>query len=55
MPKARSKEKEDDIKDDKAIQKIMKGILPQFSDEKDWEIAIFEHKLVLARVEMKWT
>jgi hypothetical protein len=50
MPKARSKEEEDDIKDDKAIQKIMKRILPQFSDEKDWEIAIFELKLVLARV-----
>ena len=50
MPTARSKEEEDDIKDDKAIQKIMKRILPQFSDEKDWEIAIFELKLVRARV-----
>jgi hypothetical protein len=48
--KYKSKEEENDAKDDKAIQKIMKSTLPQFSDEKDWEIAIFELKLVLARV-----
>ena len=28
---------ENDIKDEKAIQKLMKSKLPQFSDEKDWE------------------
>ena len=39
-----------DAKDDKAIQKIMKSKLPTFSDEKDWEAAIFEIKLILARV-----
>jgi hypothetical protein len=41
---------EDDAKDERAIQKVMKGKLPEFSDEKDWESAIFELKLVLARV-----
>ena len=41
---------ENDLKDEKAIQKIMKSKLPQFSDEKDWEAAIFELKLILARV-----
>jgi hypothetical protein len=50
---------ENDAKDEKAIQKIMKSKLPQFSDEKDWEAAIFELKLILARVwphgtKMKW-
>ena len=38
-----------DIKDEKAIQKLMKSKLPQFSDEKDWEVAIFELKLILDR------
>ena len=28
----------------------MKSILPQFSNETDWELAIFELKLILARV-----
>ena len=45
-----SKMEEDDAKDEKAIQKVMKGKLPEFSDEKDWETAIFELQLVLARV-----
>jgi hypothetical protein len=40
----------DDAKDEKAIQKVMKSKLPEFSDEKDWESAIFELKLVLDRV-----
>ena len=41
---------ENDIKDEKAIQKLMKSKLPQFSDENDWEAAIFELKLILDRV-----
>jgi hypothetical protein len=45
-----SSAEENDTKDEKAIQKIMKSKLPQFSDEKDWEAAIFELKLILARV-----
>ena len=45
-----SSAEEMDAKDDKAIQKIMKSKLPSFSDEKDWEAAIFEIKLILARV-----
>jgi hypothetical protein len=40
----------DDAKDDKAILKIMKSTLPQFSNETDWELSIFELKLILARV-----
>ena len=43
------KVEDDDAKDEKAIQKAMKGKLPEFSDEKDWETAIFELQLVLAR------
>jgi hypothetical protein len=45
-----SRTEEDDAKDEKAIQKVMKGKLPEFSDEKDWEAAIFELQLVLDRV-----
>ena len=41
---------EKDIKDEKAIQKLMKSKLPQFSDENDWKAAIFELKLILDRV-----
>jgi hypothetical protein len=41
---------ENDIKDEKAIQKLMKSKLPLFSDEKDWEAAIFELKLTLDRI-----
>ena len=35
--RATSKAEEDDAKDEKAIQKVMKGKLPEFSDEKDWD------------------
>ena len=45
-----SKAEEDDAQGEKAMQKVMKGKLPEFSDEKDWEAAIFELQLVLDRV-----
>ena len=41
---------ENDSRDEKALHKIMKSKLPQFSDETDWEAAIFELKLILDRV-----
>ena len=37
-----SKEEENDEKDEKSIAKLMKSTLPQFSNEVDWEMAIFE-------------
>jgi hypothetical protein len=43
-------EEDNDDKDEKSIVKIMKSKLPQFSNESDWEIAIFELSLVLDRV-----
>jgi hypothetical protein len=43
-------EAELDIKDDKAMVKLMKSTLPQFSNEQDWEMAAFELTLVLDRV-----
>jgi hypothetical protein len=46
----KSKEEEDNDKDEKSILKIMKCKLPQFSNEADWELAIFELGLVLDRV-----
>jgi hypothetical protein len=46
----KSKEDEDDGKDEKSIVKIMKCKLPQFSNEADWEISIFKLGLVLDRV-----
>ena len=46
----RSKEEENDAKDEKAIVKLMKSTLPKFSNEADWEMAIFELGLVLDRV-----
>ena len=46
----RSQAEEDDAKDEKALIKIMKSTLPQFTNETDWELAIFELKLILARV-----
>ena len=46
----KSKAEEDDEKDEISIQKIMKCKLPQFSNEADWELAIFELGLVLDRV-----
>ncbi len=45
-----SKEEENDIKDEKSIVKLMKSTLPKFSNEKDWEMAIFELGLVLNRI-----
>ena len=46
----KSMEEDNDDKDEKSIVKIMKSKLPQFSNESDWEIAIFELSLVLDRV-----
>ncbi len=46
----KSKQEEDDEKDEKSIVKIMKSKLPQFSNEADWEMSIFELSLVLDRV-----
>ena len=39
-----------DIKDEKAMVKLMKSNLPQFSNETDWEMAAFELILVLDRI-----
>ena len=41
---------ERDKKDDKAMAKLMKSILPQFSNEHDWEVAAFELALALDRI-----
>jgi hypothetical protein len=46
----RSKEEDADDIDEKSIVKLMKGKLPQYSNEGDWEISIFELSLVLDRV-----
>jgi len=46
----KSKTEVDDAKDEKAILKLMKSTLPQFCNETDWELTIFELKLILARV-----
>ena len=46
----KSKAEVDDAKDEKAILKLMKSTLPQFCNETDWELTIFELKLILARV-----
>ncbi len=45
-----SKEEENDTKDEKSIVKLMKSTLPKFSNEVDWEMAIFELGLVLDRI-----
>ncbi len=45
-----SKEEENDSKDEKSIAKLMKSTLPKFSNEVDWEMAIFELGLVLDRI-----
>ena len=45
-----SKEEENDAKDEKSIVKLMKSTLPKFSNEADWEMAIFELGLVLDRI-----
>jgi len=47
---SKSKEEENDAKDEKSIVKLMKSTLPKFSNEADWEMAIFELGLVLDRV-----
>jgi hypothetical protein len=39
-----------DVKDDKAMVKLMKSTLPQFTNEHDWEMAALELTLVLDRV-----
>jgi hypothetical protein len=46
----KSTEEENDDKDENSIVKIMKSKLPQFSNEVDWEMSIFELGLVLYRV-----
>jgi hypothetical protein len=46
----KSREEENDVKDEKSIVKLMKSTLPKFSNEADWEMAIFELSLVLDRV-----
>ena len=45
-----SAEEENDEKDEKSIVKLMKSTLPKFSNETDWEMAIFELGLVLDRI-----
>jgi hypothetical protein len=45
-----SREEDNDEKDEKAIVKLMKGTLPKFSNEADWEMAIFELGLILDRI-----
>ena len=45
-----SVEEENDKKDEKSIVKLMKSTLPKFSNETDWEMAIFELGLVLDRI-----
>ena len=44
----KSKEEEDDAKDEKSFVKLMKSTLPKFSNEADWEMAIFELSLPVA-------
>jgi hypothetical protein len=46
----KSAEEENDEIDEKSIVKIMKSKMPQFSNEVDWEMSIFELGLVLDRV-----
>ena len=46
----KSKEEENDEKDEKSIAKLMKSILPKFSNEVDWEMAVFELGLLLDRI-----
>ena len=45
-----SQEEENDDKDEKSIVKLMKSTLPTFSNETDWEMAIFELGLVMDRI-----
>ena len=46
----KSRDEENDDKDEKAIVKLMKSTLPKFSNEADWEMAIFELGLILDRI-----
>ena len=46
----KSDDEENDEKDENSFVKIMKSTLPQFSNEADWEMAIFELGLILDRV-----
>ena len=46
----KSSEEDKDAKDEKSIVKLMKSALPQFSNETDWEMSIFEISLILDRV-----
>jgi hypothetical protein len=45
-----SRDEENDGKDEKAIVKLMKSTLPKFSNEADWEMAVFELGLSLDRI-----
>ena len=46
----KTQQEEDDEKDEKSFLKLVKNVLPQYSDESDWEMAIFEITLILERV-----
>ena len=46
----KTQQEEDDEKDEKSFLKLVKNVLPQYSDESDWEMAIFELTLILERV-----
>ena len=50
MKLQQTQEEINDEKDEKAIVKLMKSTLPKFSDQRDWEVAMFELSLVLDRV-----
>ncbi len=50
MKLKQTQEEINDEKDEKAIVKLMKSTLPKFSDQRDWEVAMFELSLVLDRV-----
>ncbi len=43
-------EEEYDKKDGKAMAKLMKTTLTEFGNEQDWEVAVFELRLVLERI-----
>ncbi len=45
-----SPDEEKDAKDEKSLEKLMKSTLPQFSNEADWEMSIFEISLIIDRV-----
>jgi hypothetical protein len=39
-----------DKKDQKAMEKLMKSTLPQFSNEQDWEVTAFELTFIAKRI-----